>query len=158
MRAAQNPGRTKPFGLETGRAGFDAVFFRLPVGGYHNAVAPSSPADPHRTPFQLGIERNFATGEERISVNVQNAVVAGAHRQQTRYRIIRRRPFRVVHKAESASPAGTMPVQPKNFNRRDQRAVCFAARAVRRPVPLSTTPFRFANRALVTSEHPQSAV
>jgi len=43
LRAAQNPGRTKPLGLETGRAGFDAVFFRLPVGGYHNAVAPSSP-------------------------------------------------------------------------------------------------------------------
>jgi hypothetical protein len=29
---------------------------------------------------------------------VQNAVVAGAHRQQTRYRIARWRPFRVVHR------------------------------------------------------------
>ena len=38
--------------------------------------------------------------------------------------------------AKSASPAGTMPVQPKNFNRRDQRAVCCAARAARRPVCL----------------------
>jgi hypothetical protein len=44
---------------------------------------------------------------------VQNAVVAGAHRQQTRYRITRRRPFRVVHNGEFASLAGTMPVQPK---------------------------------------------
>jgi hypothetical protein len=71
---------------------------------------------------------------------VQNAVVAGAHRQQTRYPIARSRPFRVVHKGESASPAGTMPVQPKNFNHRDQRAVCFASRAARRPCPPSTTP------------------
>jgi hypothetical protein len=47
---------------------------------------------------------------------VQNAVVAGAHRQQTRYRIARRRPFRVVHKGESASPAWTMPVQPKKHS------------------------------------------
>jgi len=31
------------------------------------------------------------------------------------YPIARNRPFRVVHKGESASPAGTMPVQPKNF-------------------------------------------
>jgi hypothetical protein len=46
---------------------------------------------------------------------VQNAVVAGAHRQQTRYRITRRRPFRVVHNGEFASPAGTMPVQPKTL-------------------------------------------
>jgi len=38
--------------------------------------------------------------------------------------------------AKSASPAGTMPVQPKNFNRRDQRAVCCAARAARRSVCL----------------------
>jgi hypothetical protein len=30
---------------------------------------------------------------------VQNAVVASAHRQQTRYRIARRRPCRVVHNA-----------------------------------------------------------
>jgi hypothetical protein len=66
---------------------------------------------------------------------VQNAVVAGAHRQQTRYRIARRRPFRVVHKHESATRARTMPVQPKNINRCDQRAVCFASRAVRRPCP-----------------------
>jgi hypothetical protein len=51
MRAAQNPGRAKPFRLETGRAGFDTVFFRLPIGGNHNAVASSSPTDPHRTPF-----------------------------------------------------------------------------------------------------------
>jgi hypothetical protein len=51
------------------------------------------------------------------------------------YPIARNRPFRVVHKGESASPAGTMPVQPKNFNRRDQRAVCCGPRAVRRPCP-----------------------
>jgi hypothetical protein len=30
---------------------------------------------------------------------VQDAIVAGAHRQQTRYRIARWRPFRVVHNA-----------------------------------------------------------
>jgi len=71
---------------------------------------------------------------------MQNAIIAGTHRQQTRYPIARRRPFQVVHKGESASPAGTMPVQPKNFNRRDQRAVCCAPRAARRPVTLSTTP------------------
>jgi hypothetical protein len=43
---------------------------------------------------------------------VQNAVVAGAHRQQTRYRIVRRRPFRVVHKRESATLAWTFAVPP----------------------------------------------
>jgi hypothetical protein len=71
---------------------------------------------------------------------VQNAVVVCAHRQQTRYPIVRRRPFRVVHKGESAPHPGTKPVQPKNFNHRDQRAVCCAPRAARRPVSLSTTP------------------
>jgi hypothetical protein len=98
MRAAQDTVRAKPFRLETGRAGFDAVFFRLPVGRNHDAVAAPAAANPHRTPLQLGIKRDFATGEEGISVNVQNAVVAGAHRQQTRYRIARWRPFRVVHR------------------------------------------------------------
>jgi hypothetical protein len=92
------------FRFKTSGAGFDAIFFRLPVGGNHNAIAAPAATDPHRTPLQLRIERDFATGEERISVNVQNAVVAGAHRVraaraiQTRYRIARRRPFRVVHK------------------------------------------------------------
>jgi hypothetical protein len=37
---------------------------------------------------------------------VQNAVVAGAHRQQTRYRIARRRPFRVVHRSSLPHPLG----------------------------------------------------
>ena len=99
VRAAQDAGRAKPFRLETGGAGFDAVFLRLPVRRNHDAVAAPAAANPYRTPLQLGIKRDFATGEERISVNVQNAVVAGAHRQQTRYRIVRRRPFRVVHRA-----------------------------------------------------------
>ena len=113
MRAAQETVRAKPFRLETGRAGFDAVFFRLPVGGNHNAVAASAAADPHRTPLQLGIKRNLATGEERISVNVQNAVVAGAHRQQTRYRIVRRRPFRVVHRASLPNSHGHLLSHPQ---------------------------------------------
>ena len=39
------------------------------------------------------------------------------------------------------------------FNRRDQRAVCFASRAARRPVALRRRPLRFTNRALVTSLH-----
>jgi len=34
--------------------------------------------------FQLGIERDFATGEEGISVNVQNAVVWPVHGQKRR--------------------------------------------------------------------------
>jgi len=45
----------------------------------------------------------------------------------------------------------------KDKQRRDQRAVCFASRAARRPVPLRRRPFQFANRALVTSEHPHCA-
>ena len=35
--------------------------------------------DPYGTAFELGIERDFAAGEEGISVDVQNAIVAGAH-------------------------------------------------------------------------------
>ena len=98
MRAAQDTVRAKPLRLKTGRAGFDAVFLGLPVGRNHDAVSAPPSANPHRTPLQFGIKRDFTTGEEGISVNVQNAVVAGAHRQQTRYRIARRRPFRVVHR------------------------------------------------------------
>ena len=112
MRTAQDTGRAKPFRLKTGRAGLDAVFLRLPVGRNNDAVAAPATADPHRTPLQFGIERDFATGEEGISVNVQNAVVASAHRQQTRYRIARWRPFRVVHKRESAKFAWTFAVPP----------------------------------------------
>jgi hypothetical protein len=37
--------------------------------------------------------------------------------------------------------------------RRDQRAVCFAARAARRSYASRRRPFRFSNRALVTSLH-----
>ena len=106
MGAAQDAGWAKPFRLETGRAGLDAVFLRLPVGRNHNAVAAPAATNPHGPAFKLRIERDFATGEERISVNVQNAVVAGAHRQQTRYRIARRRPFRVVHRSSLPHPLG----------------------------------------------------
>jgi hypothetical protein len=57
----------------------DAVFLCLSVGGDDNAVTVSSAAHPHGAAFQLGIERNLATGEEGVSVQMQNAVVTSAH-------------------------------------------------------------------------------
>jgi hypothetical protein len=42
-------------------------------------------------------------------------------------------------------------------HRRDQRAVCFAPRVAGRSYAYRPEPFRFANRALVTSGHPYSA-
>ena len=106
MRAAQHTTRTKPLRLETGRASLDAEFLRQPVCGNHDAITAPATADPHRPPLQLRIKRDFTTGEERISVNVQNAIVAGAHRQETRYSIVRRRPYRVVHRPSLPHPLG----------------------------------------------------
>ena len=78
MRFAQDAARTKPLRLETRHAGFDAEFFGEPVGGDHYAVAAPPAADPNGALLQLGIQRDFATGEEAVAVNVQDAIV-GAH-------------------------------------------------------------------------------
>ncbi len=43
-------------------------------------IAAPAAADPHGTSFQFGIKRDFTTGEKGISIYVQNAIVAGAHR------------------------------------------------------------------------------
>jgi len=51
-----------------------------PIGGDDDAITTPTTADPDGAAFQLGVERDLATGEEGISVNVQNAIVAGAHR------------------------------------------------------------------------------
>jgi hypothetical protein len=75
MRLAQNSARTKPFGLETGHAGFDAEFFCEPICGDHDAVAAPSAANPNFATLQLGIQCDFATGKETVSVNVQDAIV-----------------------------------------------------------------------------------
>ena len=80
MRFAENAIGAKPLGLEAGGASLDAVFFGKPVGGNDDAIAASAAANPDGPAFQLGIERDFATGEERISVNVQYAVEARGHK------------------------------------------------------------------------------
>ena len=80
MRFAKDATWTKPLCLEASRAGLDAEFLGLPVGGNHDAVAAPAAADPHGTSFQFGIKRDFTTGEKGISIYVQNAIVAGAHR------------------------------------------------------------------------------
>ena len=76
MRFAQDAARTKPLRLETGHAGFDAEFFCEPIGGDHDAVAAPPAADPNGALLQFGIQRDFATGEETVAVNVQDAIVA----------------------------------------------------------------------------------
>jgi hypothetical protein len=80
VRFAQYAVGTKPLGLETSCAGFNAVFLRLPIGGNHDAVAAPAATHPNWTPLQFGIERDFTTGEKGISIYMQNAIVAGAHR------------------------------------------------------------------------------
>ena len=80
MRFAEDAAGTEPFCLKASRAGFDAESFGEPVGRDDDAVAASAAADPDGPALQLGIERDFATGEEGISVNVQNPVVPSAHR------------------------------------------------------------------------------
>ena len=153
MRTAQHTSRTKPFRLETGRARLDAVFLRQPVCRNHNAVAASPATDPNRAAFQLGIERDFATGKEGISVNVQNAIVAGAHRQETRYSIVRRRPYRVVHRPSLPHPLGQY-----LSNQKTLTAVTNARFASLHGLPVALLPFDDARsttqiRALVTSLH-----
>ena len=64
VRLAQDAAGAKAFGFKAGGAGLDAVFLGEPVGGDDDAVAAPAAADPHRAAFQLGIERDLATGEE----------------------------------------------------------------------------------------------
>jgi hypothetical protein len=71
---------------------------------------------------------------------VQNAIVAGAHRQETRYSIVRRRPYRVVHRPSLPHPLGQY-----LSNQKTLTAVTNARFAALHglsvvPVPLSTTP------------------
>ena len=80
MRFAKDATWTKPLCLEASRAGLDAEFLRLPIGGNHDAVAAPTATHPNWTPLQFGIERDFTTGEKGISIYMQNAIVAGAHR------------------------------------------------------------------------------
>lgn len=74
MRFAEDAIRAKAFGFEAGGAGLDAVFFGETIGGDDDAVAAPAATDPDGATFQLGVERDLATGEEGISVDVQNAI------------------------------------------------------------------------------------
>lgn len=73
MRFAQNTVRAKPFSLETGHAGCYAELLRLAVGCYYDAVAVPTAADPYRPALQFFVQGNLATGEETVTVNVQDA-------------------------------------------------------------------------------------
>ena len=85
MRFAQNPARTEPRRLEARHAGFDAEFFRVPVGGDDEAVAAPPAADPHGAAFEFGINRDFTTGEETVAIHMQNPVGCGCvHKRQTK--------------------------------------------------------------------------
>ena len=97
MRFAENAIGTETLRLEAGGAGLDAVFLGEPVGGDDNTVATPAAADPDGTAFQLGIERDLATGEETIAIHMQDSVVVPAHGQKTRYALCPVRPCRVVH-------------------------------------------------------------
>jgi hypothetical protein len=66
--------RTKPFRFEARHTGFDAEFFGVPVGRNDDAVPPPAAADPNRSPLQLVVERDLATGEEAVAIHVQNPV------------------------------------------------------------------------------------
>jgi hypothetical protein len=85
MGPAQHTGGAEPFGLETGHAGLDAKFFGRAVGGNDYAIAAPAAADPDGPPGQGRVQRDFATGEERISVHMQNTLVARAHWQKRFY-------------------------------------------------------------------------
>ncbi len=82
VRFAEDAVGAKALGLEAGGAGLDAVFFGEAVGGDDDAVAAPAAANPDGPAFQPGIERDLATGEEGISVDVQDAIVFrhGFHR------------------------------------------------------------------------------
>ena len=74
MRFAEDAAGAKALRLEAGGAGLDAEFLCQPVGGDDDAVAAPAAADPDGAAFQLGIERDFATGEEAVAINMQDAV------------------------------------------------------------------------------------
>ena len=92
MRFAEDAAGAKSFRLETGGAGLDAVFLGDPVGGDDDTVAAPAATDPDGPAFQLGIERDFATGEETIAIHMQDSVVVPAHGQKTRYALCPVRP------------------------------------------------------------------
>ena len=79
MGFAEDAAGTEPFRLKASCARFDAESFGEPIGRNDDAVAAPATANPYGTAFQLGIERDFATGEEGISVDMQNAIVTSAH-------------------------------------------------------------------------------
>jgi len=54
-------------------ADFGEPFF--PIAFVRERVTAPSTADPHGVFLQRGIQRNFATGEETVAVNVQDAIV-----------------------------------------------------------------------------------
>ena len=92
MRFAEDAAGAEPLRLEAGGAGLDAVFLGEPVGGNDDAIAASAAANPDGPAFQLGIERDFATGEETVAIHMQDSVVVPAHGQKTRYALCPVRP------------------------------------------------------------------
>ena len=73
VRLGQHAMRTKAPGLKTGGASPDAKPLGQAVGGNHDAVAFAAAADPHRPARERRVHRDFATGEKRVAIDMQNS-------------------------------------------------------------------------------------
>ena len=82
--------RAEPGRLKAGHAGLHAGLLGEAVGGNHDAVTAPPAADPNRPALQLAVQRDLATGEKTVAIDMQNAVRLG-HARGSRYLPAKRR-------------------------------------------------------------------